>query len=300
MRSRLGLALRISTCWFCMVFLVTPPRPALAATQVAAGRKPAAQGIRLPTLMYHDFGDADRDLVVDKDQFKAQIQYLRDNGYQAISVGDLLEALNGRAALPAKPVILTFDDGYVSHYEFVYPTLKESGMTGAFFVIAGSVGKPGYASWEQLAEMAQAGMEIECHSFSHPDMRQVAAGPRLTRETLGARKLMEEKLSRKVRFFCYPSGRYDDKTIRALQKAGYAAAFTTANRYTDASSGPFALSRLRIRRSDTLELFAEKLKPPAARMSPTLRTSTSGTPAAETAAGRPATGGKTLFQVLRE
>ncbi|NPV71576.1 MAG: polysaccharide deacetylase family protein [Firmicutes bacterium] len=244
------------------------PGVAVAAPQPAASLSGRPQGlhrpVRVPVLMYHEFGDSTHDLFLKKEQFKAQIQYLKASGYHAVALGDLYAALKGKAALPQKPVVLTFDDGYLSHYEFVYPVMKENGMRGVFFVMPGFVGKDGYASWEQLAEMAAGGMEIESHSFSHPDMRLVAAGPRLTLETLGAREEIERRLSREVRFFCYPAGRYDRKTVRALQRAGYLAAFTTANRWLEGSQGLFALPRLRMRRSDTLESFAERLKPPAA------------------------------------
>src|SRR5690606_1856222 len=145
-------------------------------------RAAAAQGdgtmrrIHVPILMYHyvsplppDADDIRRDLTVLPDVFERQLVYLANEGYQTISLYQLYDALMNGAPLPPKPIILTFDDGYIDHYQYVFPALQRHGMTGTFFVITGRTDSndPAYMSWAQINEMARAGMSMEPHTKYH-------------------------------------------------------------------------------------------------------------------------------------
>jgi peptidoglycan/xylan/chitin deacetylase (PgdA/CDA1 family) len=136
--------------------------------------------IRVPILMYHYISepppgaDAYRiELSITPDIFRAHMQYLEDEGYTPVSLYDLDAALIRGAALPAKPVILTFDDGHIDHYTNVFPILKEYGFTATFFVITARLDERNadYINWEQAEEMATTGMNIEPHTKNHFDLR---------------------------------------------------------------------------------------------------------------------------------
>jgi len=213
--------------------------------------------------MYHYISDppadADavrRDLSVSPVQFEEQLFYLQRAGYTSISLEDLLRHLAGGQPLPAKPIILTFDDGYADGYTYAFPLLRQYGFRGTFFVITGYLdeGRAGYLTWAQAAEMQAKGMDIEAHSVSHPDLRALGAES-LHAEVWGASQAIAEHLHKPARFFCYPSGRYNANTIAALKAAGYWGAVTTQAGVSHDSARPFELSRVRIHGNTDLAGF---------------------------------------------
>jgi peptidoglycan/xylan/chitin deacetylase (PgdA/CDA1 family) len=217
--------------------------------------------------MYHYISvpppGADRyriDLSVAPENLDAQMAWLAENGYTAITLHDLLYHLTLGWPLPEKPIVLTFDDGYRDAYENAFPILQRYGFVGTFFVITDHItyGNPNHATWDQIIEMHNAGMDIQSHSRSHIDLRG-ASDEELLWQILGSREALEARLDKQVRFFCYPSGRYDARTIEALKQFGYWAAVTTEYGATHSSEDLFTLKRIRIRWSDTLAYFIDKV-----------------------------------------
>ena len=86
---------------------------------------------QIPILMYHSIDEGCssrfRRFTVDPSSFRAHVQYLSDNGYQTVTVSELIEAMDGRAVMPCKPVVLTFDDGFADFHEAALPILINSG-----------------------------------------------------------------------------------------------------------------------------------------------------------------------------
>ncbi len=222
----------------------------------------------VPILMYHYVSDlppnADRlrrDLTVTPEAFEAQLQYLTDAGYHAITLSDLYLHLTQGYPLPERPIILTFDDGYSDAYEVAFPLLLEYGFTGTFFVLATPTHfeSPGYLTWSQMKEMADAGMEIQAHGRDHVDLRN-RSYDYLVYQTLGIQEAIQQHTGTLPRFFCYPSGQYDAHVISVLKSAGYWGAVTTEWGQTHTLDGLFEMPRLRIRGADTLTSFIEKLE----------------------------------------
>ncbi len=223
--------------------------------------------LTVPILMYHYVSalpaEADairQDLTVTPENFEAQLAYLRDQGYTSITLFELAAAFRGEASLPEKPIVLTFDDGYADAYTVAFPLLQKYGFKGTFFVIAYVVegGVPGYLTWEQAREMAEAGMSIQSHSLDHVDLRERSADY-LKQQVELSRDLIEARVGQPVRFFCYPAGRYDEAVIRALEQAGYWGAVTTEWGSTHTWSRRFTWPRLRVRGSWGLETFKQIL-----------------------------------------
>ena len=141
---------------------VTTGGPSAAATSTATSstvttastlpaRLPAdAEALRVPILMYH-YVDAEPPLdspyadglTVRTPDFEAQMDYLADKGYQPVTLDQVYAAMAGLTTLPAKPVVITFDDGGTDNYTVAYPILREHGFVATFFVITGMVGKDG-------------------------------------------------------------------------------------------------------------------------------------------------------------
>ena len=194
-----------------------------------------------------------RDLSVTPAQLAAQIEAMSAAGFVSVRLSDLISYLaTGQPTLPAKSVVLTFDDGYQDNFDNAFPLLKQAGFTAAFFVITDFVdtGRPGYMTWNELRTMHEAGMEIGSHSRDHPDL---AGRPLdfLVWQVLGSREMIESRLGFTPRLFCYPSGRYDPQAMQVVQSANFWGAVTTRQGATHSSDSLFELTRVRIRGSHT-------------------------------------------------
>lgn len=248
------------------------PLPTVTPTGTATpGPTPdgKVRSARVPILMYHYVSepppDADvyrKDLSVTPAQFESHLQALQDAGYQSVALTDLVSYLaTGQPELPAKSVVLTFDDGYEDNYINAFPLLKKYGFTATIFVITDFVDmqRPGYVSWDQLAEMHAAGIDVGSHSRDHADLagRDVDF---LVWQALGSRQMIESRLGFTPRLFCYPAGQYDDLAIQVIHSADYWGAVTTKQGATHAADAPFELTRVRVRGShqapDLLRLLA--------------------------------------------
>lgn len=221
--------------------------------------------LRVPILMYHYVSeppeDADRyrrDLSVTPEQFDRQLRWLRDNGYTVVSLEDLARALRVGTRLPPRPIVLTFDDGYADAYERAFPLLKKHGMTASFFVVTEWIdeGRAGYLTWDQAREMAAAGMSIQSHSRTHPDLSRGCDYDCLVYQVLGSVQTIEAEIGVRPRFFCYPSGRYNGEVMQVLEQVGIVAAVTTHGGTLHVSERPLQLARVRVRGTTDLGDFA--------------------------------------------
>lgn len=134
----------------------------------------------IPVLMYHHIDDSINDVTVTQETFESHMQALSDAGYTTISTAELYEYVMGNGVLPEKPLLITFDDGYLSNYDIAYPILEKYGMKATIFVIGSSVGKDTYKDTSvsiiphfdetAMAEMSKSGViEIGSHTY---DMHQ--------------------------------------------------------------------------------------------------------------------------------
>ncbi len=213
----------------------------------------AAGSVYCPVLMYHYIGDpphdADRyrrDLSVSPAQFATHLDTLLAQGFTAISPALLHAALAEEAALPDKPVILTFDDGYADAYTNAFPLLAEREMTGTFFIVSSFMDQPGYLTWAQAAEMLGANMSIESHSVTHPDLTSLSQDT-LAFEIEESAVAIERTLGVRPQTFCYPLGRWSRRAITALQDSGYLGAFTTRDGTLHTATRRYQMPRLRVR-----------------------------------------------------
>jgi len=241
-----------------LTLTITVAATPTADTSAIAGTMPTPDGITrtlsVPILMYHyvstppDDADAIRtDLSVPPELFRAQIGALATAGYQTISLGQLMLALEIGAELPERPVVLTFDDGYVDNYTNALPILLDHGAVGTFFLITGYIDdeQPAYVTWDQVIEMDRLGMAIEAHCHTHVDLsgRDVDY---LVWQMVGSREAIEARTNKPVRFFSYPSGRYDELAIQVLHSANFWGAVTVNDGAEQRSDAPFELTRIRV------------------------------------------------------
>lgn len=188
------------------------------------------------------------------------MRYLVRTGYRPITLRDLVYHLTLGAPLPEKPIVLTFDDGYEDNYTNAYPLLKKYGFVGTFFIVTEPVDseRAGYMSWAQIEIMSTNGMEIGAHSYTHPDLRDKPMDY-IIWQAVAPKEAIEARIQQPVRFFSYPSGRYDEQVVNVLRSANFWGAVTIETGTYQSSQRPFELRRIRVRGSDTLNMFAQKL-----------------------------------------
>jgi len=224
--------------------------------------------VQVPILMYHYVSappaDADayrRDLSVSPENFEAQLRYLAENGYTAITLTDLTYHLALGYPLPERPVILTFDDGYRDNFLHAYRLLRHFNQVGTFFLVTGFIdeNRAEYLTWGQVRVMHQGGMAFGSHTYTHPDLRGQSVDY-LVWQIVGSQEAIAERIGEPVRFFSYPGGFYDQQVIDVLRSAGFWAAVTTQQGNWHTSHSLFELKRIRVRGEDTLEQFAARLE----------------------------------------
>ena len=226
----------------------------------------------LPILMYHDvrWEDPGKDAVT-PEELRADLLWLREQGYRAVTMAQAIAFVDGGTPLPPKPIVLSFDDGYLSAYDRVLPLLREMDMPIVLSVIAGSADEfsayqPGktrlaHAVWPQLREMADSGLvELQDHSYSlHrateggwgcdrlPGESRGAYAERLAADVLHAQERIWEETGRKCEVFTYPYGRYSAESEEALRELGFRATLTCdfgVNRLSPQEDCLFGLRRI--------------------------------------------------------
>jgi peptidoglycan/xylan/chitin deacetylase (PgdA/CDA1 family) len=245
--------------------------PTATATATPTPLLPTPDGtprqVRVPILMYHHIdsppADADSvrlDLSVTPKDFREQLRFLKEEGYETITLSDLTLYLTVGKPLPAKPIILTFDDGYCDAYTHAFRLLQRFGFVGTFFLISAPIDaqNPDFLSWDQVKEMHDAGMKFEPHSYNHPDMRN-RGFQFVVFQILAPKEAIEARTGETCRFFAYPSGRYDQLVIDVLRSAHFWGGVLTEQGATHTSDGLFTLQRIRVHGGDDLDAFIRNL-----------------------------------------
>lgn len=227
---------------------------------------PARAKVTVPVLMYHRVApastatnDVSYDLTVTPKAFRDQMRWLARNGYMAISQAELFRAIEDGAALPRKPVVITFDDGYVDAVADVLPTLRPLGFPATFFIITSRIGERAFLTAKQLRTLSQAGMDIGSHTVDHLELPSLDDAGR-AQQLSQSRAELEKVLGHPVRWFCYPAGRNDAASARSVAKAGYLLGYTTEGGSVLRADSLTQLPRVRVSGGQSLDAFAASVK----------------------------------------
>lgn len=196
--------------------------PTATPTAVLSMKGPG--NIVCPILLYHHIQvpDVDNEYYVKPDDFRAQMQALKDWGYTSIPISLLVQAINSGAALPDRPVVISFDDGDMTVYKTAFPIMKEFGFIGVNYIVGDRLGVDGYMGAAQLKEMIASGWEVGSHSMSHIDL---TTSPNLDWEIRQSQVDLEDALGVQVSTFAYPFGLGEDsENIMSKVRAYYGAA----------------------------------------------------------------------------
>jgi peptidoglycan/xylan/chitin deacetylase (PgdA/CDA1 family) len=231
---------------------------AIIAALAALGGRPLAlphplphRTLAVPILMYHRVGALHagepaitRALTVPTRAFAAEMTWLHDHDFHAITPVELFAALEHGASLPAKPVMITFDDGYRDVLWNAAPVLHRLRMPATAFIITGRIsnGDPSFLTWTEVRRLEARDFSIGSHTVHHLELTLLAPKEAFV-ELVASRRALEEHLHRPVPWFAYPSGRVDAALLPLVRKAGYVLAMTTAGGDLQRADRPFLLRR---------------------------------------------------------
>lgn len=217
----------------------------------------------VPVLNYHQINDRDHNaLTLSTPEFEAQMKYLAENGYHTITADELADHLENGAALPEKPILLTFDDGYIDNYENAYPILKKYNLKGSIFIITDYLNVyPNYLTWEIAREMQDSGViDIQCHTMTHVALSSLNSAEELQHEAVDSKKAIETHLEKRVTSIAYPCGAYNDEVQSVVKEAGYRTAFTVNYGLDNRGDDQYALDRIPIFGSNSHSFLRFKLR----------------------------------------
>ncbi|MFQ6112560.1 MAG: polysaccharide deacetylase family protein [bacterium] len=200
-------------------------------------------------------------------QFERQIKYLFDFGYKTISFTDFVTQEHA----DDKNVIITFDDAYESVYQFAFPILKSYDFAATIFVITNYVGKwnewdysflrrkLSHCTWEQLENLISEGWEVGSHTITHRNLIGLSDSE-AWREVNDSKEFLENQIQKRIGVISYPFGRFNEKVIEFVQKAGYIGGCTLGHNSPESQNFPYAIFRRGVYLLDMLPLFKVKLK----------------------------------------
>lgn len=221
-------------------------------------------------MLYHDFcseTDKSRDnFAVTWEGFKQQMQYLHLNGFAGVSLEKMMaerektkmEDGKGKMENPAdtrRKVVLTFDDGDLSNYHFVLPTLKEMGFTATFFVTINEIGKQGRMDWPMIYDLVRNGMDVGSHGLTHGFLT-AHNDYTVLNELLISKQILEKYTRKRVDFLSIPRGFYNKQILNIAKDVGFKAACISDAGYDDfLKEDLFLLKRFPMRRNYNLRAF---------------------------------------------
>jgi peptidoglycan/xylan/chitin deacetylase (PgdA/CDA1 family) len=197
------------------------------------------QGKEVPILCYHQLRDwrptdsrGAKDYIMPMEVFKEEMKTLHDSGYTTILPDELMAYLKEGKPLPAKPIMLTFDDATDEHYYVALPELEKYGFKGVFFIMTVVLNRPNYLTKDQVKEISDKGHVIACHTWDHHMTTKYKDEDWVTQADK-PRALLETLTGKPVNYFAYPFGLWNKAATQQLAKRNFTAAFQLSAKKDD-------------------------------------------------------------------
>jgi peptidoglycan/xylan/chitin deacetylase (PgdA/CDA1 family) len=221
----------------------------------------------VPVLAYGRFGDREAGPgAVSREAFAAQMDLLAAKGYRVVGLREFADFLAFRGQLPEKAVVITIDGAWRGAYDVAFPILRSHGFAATLFVATKLVsGGAQTLSWQQVREMAVAGIDVQCQTVTYRSLalqrgeRLAAYAAAITREVDEATRTIEEQVGRRPQFFAYPYGETNGVVIALLRARGYRGAFTLGGGADPFFAPDFRLGRSPVFGDASLEQFERLL-----------------------------------------
>jgi peptidoglycan/xylan/chitin deacetylase (PgdA/CDA1 family) len=204
--------------------------------------------------MYHAVSDncwGIAQLFVSPAEMDKQLQWLKEEGYTTIHFEDL-----GRVDEIEKPVLLTFDDGYLDNYSELFPLLKKHNAKATIFMITGSTGSWNHFTKEQAKEMDESGLvSLQSHTVTHEKISTLSQ-EQLEYELAESKKMLAEMIGKESFVLCYPYGDFSESTLLPTAEH-YQFALKMSGKTFETGDPSLKIARKYVKRSTTLEEFKE-------------------------------------------
>ena len=220
----------------------------------------------VPILVYHSVSEEPsrlmRPFTVTPQTFRCQLALVAESGAATVAIGEFLR-LREAGMLPDRPAVITFDDGFADFADWALPALEARGLASTLYVTTGFLDgraeHPAQARppdrmlhWSQLRELVARGVEIGAHSHTHPHLDTLSTSAARV-EIDRCKALLEDELERHIETFAYPHGYSSPAVRRLVREAGYHSACAVGNTFSSTDDDRFALARLTVRSSTTLD-----------------------------------------------
>lgn len=222
----------------------TVPAPRAATTTIAPTTVPdpvagtpaeVLDRSHVPVLCFHQLREFESDdseyartIITPPGVLRSQLEALGNGGYHPVTAAAVIDHLQFGKSLPDKPVLLSFDDGSVTHHTVALPLLTELGFPGIFFPMTVVLNKERWLSEDNLREMDAAGLEIGAHTWDHQRMDRLK-GDEWSTQIVEPKARLEKILSHPVDTFAFPYGLWTQESLDHIADAGFRAAFQLAD-----------------------------------------------------------------------
>ncbi|MGC3002640.1 polysaccharide deacetylase family protein [Streptomyces sp. G35A] len=207
--------------------------------------------------------------------FAAHLDAVVDSGRTPVTISALADHLAGRAPLPPRPVLLTFDDGFADLPGPTAEALAERALPATAYLTTGAIAPGGRSllppapmmTLDRAAELERSGMEVGSHTVTHAQLDTLTAG-RLRAELLDSKAALEDTLGHRVPHLAYPHG-YNSARVRAMAaRAGYETATAVRHALSSGADERYRIARLIVRRGHTVTDVRAWLAGDGARIAP--------------------------------
>ncbi|HSI13160.1 MAG TPA: polysaccharide deacetylase family protein [Chthoniobacter sp.] len=263
-----------------------PTAPAAHGASSEPKKKPEAtssaanKNANVICLCYHNIDErGSKALTLPIAEFEKEMEAIKANGFTVIPMQDFLAWRRGEKSIPNKSCLITIDDGWVSAYTNAWPILKKYNYPFTLFIYVNYVGTGGKSlSWDQLAEMRDAGVDIQSHTYSHSslkvpggnvdakakasikkDVAELGVDGWMRKEIIDSKQVLEKQLGIKCNVFAYPFGVWTPKAVEIVKEGGYEAAFTVYGQLLHPSSQAELLGRYALEQSKP-KIFDDAMK----------------------------------------
>jgi peptidoglycan/xylan/chitin deacetylase (PgdA/CDA1 family) len=211
----------------------------------------------VPVLMYHSIASNPSDsLSVTPENFRKQMEYLQTAGYSVISLDELIDAISSGKRSPGKEVVLTFDDGLEDNYIKAFPVLSGYDMPAIIFLESANIDNRGmYLTWGQIRHMVKNNIAFGAHTRTGAYLPSISQDQVLVSEIVLSKSDIEEEIGKKVKYFCYPTGGFNDRIKEIVRIAGYKGACTTNRGFDRFNTDIYEINRIKVTDSDMTKPF---------------------------------------------
>lgn len=191
---------------------------------------------RVPVIVYHSVDESNSCISIRPSEFKRQMEFIKENGYNTLTVSELVDNMRKGNGIPDKVIALTFDDGFENNYHVAFPILKDLGLTATIFLTTDYIGGKctwdkkddipdlPLLTWDMIKEMNEFGIDFQSHTATHPHL-PLLSEDRIRDEIRRSRLTIEDMMGKRCDILCYPYAEFDERVVRILPEEGYVAAF---------------------------------------------------------------------------